>query len=104
MSDIALPLFLETISQTLVGADGSDFLLPDAKLSDTWVCALRFLETTTGDPVEKQLNVVGIRAAIGPVLAPPTSGKFKLNVVGSNTAAISYGATAEEMLTALGVG
>ncbi|MGB8167619.1 MAG: hypothetical protein WCF18_09010 [Chthoniobacteraceae bacterium] len=104
MSDIALPLFVETISQTLVDSDGSAFTLPDAKLSDTWICSLRFLETTTQDPVEKQLNVVGIRAAIGPVLAPPTAGKFKLNVVGNNTAAIDYGATAEELLTALGEG
>lgn len=104
MSDIALPLFAETISQALVDADGSARTLPDAKLGDTWVCSLRFLESTSGDPIEKQLNVVGIRAAIGPVLAPPTDGKFKLNVIGNNTAAISYGATADELLAALGEG
>jgi hypothetical protein len=105
VSEIAFPLFIETISQTLVDRGGSAFTLPDAKLGDTWICSLGFLEEgADNEPLEKEINVVGLRAAIGPALAPPTSGKFKLNVQGTDTDAIDFDTTAEDFLAALGVG
>ncbi|MEA3212254.1 MAG: hypothetical protein QOE70_5311 [Chthoniobacter sp.] len=108
MSDVALPLYAETISGNLVTSEGSAFALPNGKLGDTWICSLRFLEKQEDAAVERSLNVAGIKAAIGPVLAAPTSGKFKLKLGEgedeTTTDEISYGSTAEEMLAALGTG
>lgn len=104
MSDVALPLFVETVSGNLVTADGSTLTLPDGKLGDTWVGALRFVEKQDSSVIERALNVIGIKVAIGPVLAPPASGSFKLSVNGGVTGAIDYAASAESFLTALGEG
>src|SRR4029453_4200024 len=104
MSEIALPLYAHITTGKLVTKEGSSFTLPEAKLGDTWVASIHFLEDGDNEVVEKKLKVTGLKAQIGPIMAPPTSGKFKLLVNAEVKGPLGFDLDDKAMLTALGEG
>src|SRR4051794_33335713 len=75
---LALAIYADLDLGKLVTADGNSLILPDGKLGDTWLCSLRFLSHTLDAVRERDLNVRAVRASIGNVMTPPTSGTFTL--------------------------
>jgi hypothetical protein len=70
----------KNLSDTL---GGGDFDFPDLIQGDTLHAALRFVKTIDGEDVEVPVDVKSLRASLGPIGDPPTSGAFGLRLVGS---------------------
>jgi hypothetical protein len=98
MSDLAL--YGDISSRKLVAADGGALSLAPMVLGDKIVCSLRVLERQAEAIREKLLHVRSLKASIGKVLTPPTSGGVTLTIGAETTGMINVTSSGAEVLTA----
>jgi hypothetical protein len=97
-----LDLYADLITRKLVSRDGGAVTLSPFVLGDQLRCTLRTYERSeSGDLREQDLRVRTLRASIGPVLAAPTNGWFKLSIDEFDTPETNFDATAEAFQTAV---
>ena len=99
MSD--LDLYADLITRKLVSSDGGAVALSPFVLGDELRCTLRTYERSeSSDLRERDLRVRTLRASIGRVLTPPTTGTFKLWIGDTDTPDINFDANADAFKTA----
>lgn len=104
MSD--LNPYVDLDNRTLTDETGAAFTLPTLVDADKLVVSLRGLRRTLDGVRVVKLNVRGLKASIGPTLAPPTTGGAKLRFGGTaedpqTAEVVAFNATADQFKTAL---